>query len=287
MLFRLYKNVISHLKSLKEDMKINIFMISGAKPWKYGYLAYKERTIKEALNNEEILDSFLFSRKLSQKYGFRIDERVVEYPWFFSRIKNTEALLLDAGSTLNHKYLLDQPILKNRHIVIYSLSPEHTFRIPRVSYIYGDLRRTILKDEVFDEIICLSTLEHIGMDSTFLYTSDFRLKEANYNDYKAVVKEFKRILKPKGKLFITVPYGRYENLGWQQQFDQSRVNEVIESFQPSSSDISYFKYSKNGWQIADAAECSDCSYYDIHKTKSYAKDYAAAARAVACIELVK
>jgi ubiquinone/menaquinone biosynthesis C-methylase UbiE len=41
-----------------------------------------------------------------------------------------------------------------------------------ISYVYGDLRNTILKDQCFDEIVCISTLEHIGMDNTMLYTKD-------------------------------------------------------------------------------------------------------------------
>lgn len=36
----------------------------------------------------------------------------------------------------------------------------------------GDLRRTALRDGWFDEIVCISTLEHVGMDNTLLYTSD-------------------------------------------------------------------------------------------------------------------
>ena len=45
--------------------------------------------------------------RLPARYGFRVDERVVEYPWLFSRFFAGEGTLLDAGSTLNFDYLLE------------------------------------------------------------------------------------------------------------------------------------------------------------------------------------
>ena len=39
-------------------------------------------------------------------------------------------------------------------------------------------------------------------------------------------------------------------------------------------------------QLSGAAECSTCTHFDIHMTRQYDEDYAAAARAVACLVLV-
>ena len=44
--------------------------------------------------------------------------------------------------------------------------------------IYGDVRDTILKRECVDEIVCISTLEHIGMINTFIYSNDSRFNES-------------------------------------------------------------------------------------------------------------
>ena len=41
-------------------------------------------------------------------HGFRLDERIVEYPWLFSRLPSGAGNLLDAGSVLNYEFLLSQ-----------------------------------------------------------------------------------------------------------------------------------------------------------------------------------
>ena len=156
-----------------------------------------------------------------------------------------------------------------------------------ISYVIGDLRKTGLKDESFEGIACISTLEHIGMDNTFIYSKEACYKESNFQDYKLVLREFKRLLKPRGKLFITVPYGCYENHGWLQQFNEEMVGEILNTFSGSRSDITYYRYFNNGWQVASSDSCRDCSYFDINNSADYEPDYAAAARAVACIEIVK
>lgn len=169
----------------------------------------------------------------------------------------------------------------------HNLSPENVVKRANVSYIYGDLRDMILKDESFDEIVCISTLEHIGMNNTLLYSKDPRFNECRTDDYQKVVQEFRRLLKPNGRLFITVPYGRYQNLGWLQQFDCEMISKVLDIFKGSSSNAVYYKYFSDGWQMVDAYVCADCRYFDIHNQLLYESDYVAAARAVACIEMVK
>ena len=251
------------------------------------YEDYKQMVLRDTLNDRELLDRFSQNGDLPPHYGFRIDERIIEYPWVLARLGFASCLLLDAGSALNYQYLLDLPVLRNRSVVIYNLSAEGVVGRSNVSYIYGDLRHTILKSECFDEIICISTLEHVGMNNTFLYTKDPRFNEFNQDDYHDVIREFKRLLKPGGKLFITVPYGRYENHGWLQQFNHKNIEKVLEVFEGSTSSVAYYKYLSDGWQISDADDCTDCSYFDIHIRSDYEPDYVAAARAVACIEMVK
>lgn len=269
------------------DLMIMKYMASNRRPWTMGYGEYREKVISNKLNSKELLNSFLHNKPLPAKYGFRIDERIVEYPWLFSRLGVEQNMLLDAGSALNHKSILDLPALKNRFVIMYNLSVENIFKSAKISYVYGDLRNTILKDGIFNEIVCISTLEHIGMDNTFIYSKNEHFNESRVDDYKIAIKEFKRLLKPGGKLFITVPYGCYENHGWLQQFDCNMVQRVLQSFNGSTSDVVYYKYFFDGWQITDSEECMDSSYFNIYDRTDYEPDYVAAARSVACIEMVK
>jgi SAM-dependent methyltransferase len=243
--------------------------------------------ISEYLSNEDLISRFRSNGFLPEEYGNRLDERVVEFPWVLSRLDFSESVLLDAGSALNFPCLTTHRALIQKQIVIYTLSPEEVIRDARISYVYGDLRRTLFRDECFDEIVSISTLEHIGMDNTLLYSGDSRFNEKRPEDYLLAVQEFRRLLKPGGRLFITVPYGVYENHGWLQQFDRAMVERVRRVFDGSRAEVTYYRYNEDGWNVSTAEACADCRYFDIHRKSGYDPDYAAAARAVACLELVK
>lgn len=273
--------------SRRRALKIQAYLDGDRKPWTTGYLEYKEDRLKEILADNEILECLRQGTPLPPCFGYRMDERFVEYPWLLTRLTPGTGLLLDAGSALNHDYLLSHEALEPKTIVIVTLAPEQTFPSPRISYLYGDLRKTILKSDCFDEIACISTLEHVGMNNTLLYTKDRAFDESSPMDYEEVLVELRRLLKPGGRLFVTVPFGCYENHGWLQQFDRAMVERVHRVFDGSSAEVSYYRYNEDGWNISTAEACANCRYFEIHRKSGYDPDYAAAARAVACLELVK
>ena len=145
---------------------------------------------------------------------------------------------------------------------------------------FDDIRTMPFKDNAFDVITCISTLEHIGLDNTS-YLNDAKYKEAGMFDFEKAILELKRVLKSGGKLLITVPFGKYQNFGWFQQFDQNLVQRVLETFQPQSQHIDYYKYGSDGWNISDAASCQNVEYLVIPELDSWT------AQAVACLELLK
>jgi hypothetical protein len=234
------------------------------------------------------MNAFRLGQPLPKGYGYRLDERIIEYPWVLSRLANDQSLLIDGGGALDFPYVLDQEILSRRQIVIYTLVPSgQILKRPNVSYVFGDLRNTILKSGLAQYVVCISTLEHIGMDNTLLYTRDAEYSENNPNDYQYTLREFYGLLRPHGNLLLTIPYGKYQNLGWLQQFDDSLINSVISTFEGRLVELAFYRYLPDGWVLATGEECRNCYYYDVHSAESYDADFAAAARAVACIQLQK
>jgi SAM-dependent methyltransferase len=63
------------------------------------------------------------------------------------------------------------------------------------------------KDRSFDQVICLSAMEHIGLDNDGV---DANYKNLNHriNGDALAMKEIWRVLKEKGTLILSVPYGR-------------------------------------------------------------------------------
>ncbi|MGH9976484.1 MAG: class I SAM-dependent methyltransferase [Nitrososphaeraceae archaeon] len=63
------------------------------------------------------------------------------------------------------------------------------------------------KDRSFDQVICLSAMEHIGLDNDGVGANHKDLNHRINGDALAM-KEIWRVLKDKGTLILTVPYGR-------------------------------------------------------------------------------
>lgn len=252
------------------------------KPWSKGYDEYKLHEIARVINTPGFP-----ADKLPAGHGFRLDERIVEYPWLISRLPPGPGVLLDAGSILNFEILLDHPSLQKKQIHICTLAPEpDCFWRKGVSYLFGDLRSLPYRDGWFDWVVSLSTIEHVGMDNTLLYTGGAG-GETRREDYLIAVRELHRVLKPGGTLYASVPFGKARNLGWYQVFDQPMVEKMIAAFNPMRRNAAYFQYYADGWRNSSAAESADATVYDIHHAQGYDPDFAAAARSVCCVELTK
>lgn len=275
--------------------RLATYLKSDRRPWSEGYYEYKEQSLSEAVNNDSLLDIFAQNQSLPQGYGYRLDARMIEIPWVLSRVRKHEGgRFLDAGSALNFDYVLRTPALKDKQISIVTLAPEgQAFWQLGVSYIFGDLRDLDFRDDRFDHVACISTIEHIGMDNSMYAGLSEIARRGSPREFLLAVKELKRVLKPGGVLYITFPFGRYENHGWFQQFDSALVDTLIDGFAPASVSETIFKYESTGWKLSDRLACADCQFFDIHQHKAagadsaYPNDYAAGERALVCLELHK
>jgi hypothetical protein len=270
---------------------------SDRRPWRPGYKEYKAKYLSSVLGDAPLLKTFREGQRLPKGYGFRLDCRAVEIPWVLSRLNGEANTFLDAGSSLNYSYLLATPVLRKRKVTILTLAPEfRCFWHFGISYVFSDLRDLLFRNDCFQEIACISTIEHVGMD-TGIYTGHHAApdRQRGPKEYLRAIKELKRVLKPGGTLYITVPFGRYEDHGWLQQFDAELTDELIAAFGPRRLAETIFRYQPTGWQQSDRVECAQCQFFDVFTSRyfdpdstiEFPSDYRAGEGAVACLELHK
>jgi SAM-dependent methyltransferase len=97
----------------------------------------------------------------------------------------------------------------------------------------------------------------------------------------AAVAELRRVLRPGGRLLVSVPFGAFEDHGWFRQFGGAELARLVELLEPAHVVLDVFRYAPNGWRRSDPAAAGSVRYR--LPTAPAAADKAAAARAVACL----
>jgi SAM-dependent methyltransferase len=266
------------------------FFENGQIPWSPYYVTFKNEKISEAINDKNNLQIFR-NKQIPQEFGYRLDERIVEYSWIFSQLPKGKLKLLDAGSTFNFDFIVNHQLIEEKELRILTYAPEtNNFNNKRISYVYDDLREIPFKDNYFDFIVSQSTLEHIDMDnSIYGYNLDHNTQsEIKSYEYLKAIEELVRVLKDGGQLLLTFPYGKFENHGFFQQFDKEMVERLVLIFENIGVFYcEFFKYKKSGWVTSTQNDCNNEESYNPHTGKGKKDDGAAHSRAICCIKFVK
>ncbi len=275
--------MLFRIKEAADILASPLYRLRGHRPWSLGYYSAKKRTISAGIDGR----IFVEGKDLPPGYGYRIDERCVEYPWVYAQLPASPGRMLDAGSALNFRFLLDRSPVRDAQLTIMTLGPEkRCFWNRSISYVFGDLRQTQFADASFDVVASISTIEHIGLDNTMLYTGDSSKNETDNLGFVPAVREFRRVLRPGGLCLITVPFGRPGVHGWYQVFDRDLVDRVVDSFAPGDYRVDYFAYAQDRWQRCQPDAIANAEFYDLHSGRPFDRDFAAGARGLACLRLV-
>lgn len=204
-------------------------------------------------------------------FGARDTERCIEIPWAFSCYRG-EKKVLDVGyANAEERYLKG----------LLSLGIPQLYGLDRVKKnlngiipVIGDIRKTDFAEGFFDLIFCISTIEHVGRDNSIYYNA--KEKKDDLGDFKAI-KELSRITRVKGRIVLTVPYGKLCDYGWFIQYDRLRLKKLIEESECKSILENFFLY-QGFWQKCNQDELNEILYRD---------NGAPAAAGLACILLEK
>jgi len=165
---------------------------------------------------------FLTMCKMRSVFNFlciKLGERSVEYEWILRNVGRAKrnSKLLDVGCGYSRLDCVFYYLGYDTYAIDVN-KPPYVYK--QIKFIRGDIVRSSFKNNFFDIIVAISTLEHIGLGA---------YKDPIYGDgdLKAV-EEMKRILKNHGLLLITGPFASKPIMTWHRFYDPRRL-ELLKS----------------------------------------------------------
>lgn len=220
-----------------------------------------------------------------------VDERVVEYAWLFDRmreLKTPQARVLDAGSVLNYRPVLDGwRAAQLPPVSIVTLAYEgHAYPATDVCYEFADLRRLPYRDEWFNTVLCLSTIEHVGLDNRIYGAAGEAASDPTREAVRAL-QELQRVLRRGGTLLLSVPFGRSANRGWFRIFDNRDLEPLLSAPGWDAPRLRCFRAMRDGWREVSPADAESAGYNEPPGRPGTrdAPGWVAAAEAVALVEM--
>jgi SAM-dependent methyltransferase len=139
------------------------------------------------------------------------DERVIELPWVLARLRGDRAL--EVGHAFAEAPYL-AALLQAGFAELTGVDLAEA-DVPDMTTVQADVRELPFDQGVFDLVLCVSTLEHVGADN-----SGYGLEaEEDGPSRLTALRELRRVLAPSGRLLITVPCGEPGDYGWFWQDD--------------------------------------------------------------------
>lgn len=163
------------------------------------------------------------------------NERIVELPFIFRHIpQNKKTNILDVGCLEN---TVSISLATFGHTVTGVDIREYELTHPNFTFIQGDICHIQLPKETYDYVICLSTLEHIGLDTLYgksnLKTSDIKALSVIHSS-----------LKKGGTLLLTVPCAKNFSIdSFMRRYTPKKLEKMLEKFSKVS--IHYYAPDSN------------------------------------------
>jgi SAM-dependent methyltransferase len=158
-------------------------------------------------------------RRFIRLFNFK-SSRDVEYDFAYRNVFGNESKILDIGGSDS---LLPLTLAKRGFKVTVYDFRSYLESHPNLTCVEGDFLENKLPDNLFDYIILISTIEHIGFGSYFA-------PRYEDGDMKTIA-EVKRLLSRNGRAILTFPFtGKHRVIeGFERWYDVDRVGNLFQS----------------------------------------------------------
>jgi SAM-dependent methyltransferase len=177
-----------------------------------------------------------------------VNERIVEIPHVYRALARVEpgGKIADVGA-VESLVALSLAML-GYDVTAIDLRP-YPFEHPKLRSVTGPVEDWDERPETFDAIVCLSTIEHVGLGA---YGEDATDDRADI----AAMKRMRELLKPGGLLVLTTRFGTAGEDEFQRTYDRPRLEELLEGWQVEELTI-LRRDGDTSWSLADGSADAD------------------------------
>jgi SAM-dependent methyltransferase len=177
-----------------------------------------------------------------------VNERIVEIPHVFRALGRLEqgGRILDVGA-------VESPVALSLAMLGYDVTAvdvrPYPFEHPGLESVTAPVEDWKHKDEYFDGIVCLSTIEHIGLGA---YGEEAKDGRADL----AAMKRMHALAKPGGLLVLTTRFGPAAVDDFQRTYDRPGLDELLEGWNVEELTI-VRRDGETSWSRADGSADAD------------------------------
>jgi len=172
------------------------------------------------------------------------DERVVEIPWVLSRLR-TSGRVLEVGYAFAETAYLGGLLRAGVELVGADLA---TRDVEGIQTVEADVRNLPFPERSFDQVLLVSTLEHVGADNTVYGLG----AESDPTARLEALQELGRVLRRDGSLLVTVPLGEPGDHGWFRQDDASGWTLLFARADLFVEEVETYELQPQGWRAVTA-----------------------------------
>jgi SAM-dependent methyltransferase len=194
--------------------------------------------------------------------------RDIEWSYIASRLPMGPGYAFDFGCGLGNMCI--HAVQKGYKVMALDLEPgPFPWTHAGVEIVRGDLLKLDLPDGVFDFILNCSTVEHVGLSGRYGVAVD------ETDGDLAAMQRLRKLLKPTGKMLITIPCGRDAVIvPWHRVYGEKRLPKLLSGYIVEDQDY-WVKHADNVWYPAEQATA--LSYVPTsHPTHAFLSCYALA-----------